>query len=51
MLKIEKIDDKELAQVKVQADPCKVSGSVGQYDCLFDCTADAYPEYYLSIKY
>lgn len=52
MLKIKKIKDKSIAQVKVQADPCKVDGVVGKYDCLFDCTAGPpYPEYYLGIDY
>ena len=51
MLKIRKIKDKEIAEVKAQADPCKYAGQRGAYDCLYDCTAKSKPRYYMSTDY
>lgn len=51
MLKIEKIQDKEIAQVMAQADPCKIEGQTERYDCMFDCTVNGSPHYYGGTEY
>lgn len=51
MLKIKTIKDKNIAQVKMQSDPCKYAGQEGAYDCTYDCTVSGKPRYYKTWKY